>query len=1046
MGPRTEFGQRIRFAEFQLDPSTNELWRNGQKFSLQEQPFQILTALLEHPGQLVSREELRKRLWSSSTFVDFEHGLNKAMNRLREVLEDSADQPRFIETLPRRGYRFIATVERVENRAAGRAVEPNAQVQSTSAPGSLAGKKVSHYRVLDILGGGGMGIIYRAEDLKLGRRVALKFLPEELWSDAKALERFEREARAVSALDHPNICAIHEFGEYEGQPFMVMPLLEGQTLRDRIAERASPLVINELLSLAIQITDALETAHQKSIIHRDIKPANIFITTRGEPKILDFGLAKLMGDSEAVPCQEAPMGLSTHLSLSRTGVALGTAAYMSPEQVRGEKLDARTDLFSFGLVLYEMASGQQAFTGHTTAMLHDAILNGTPTSARKLNPELPHKLEEIINKALEKDRERRYQSAAQMNADLEGLQRGAAPGGSRSSWRAVVAGLCVFVLAIGASFWLAKRALSSSPSQERLPELKQRQLTTNSSENAVTGGAISPDGRYLAYADLDGIHVKLIETGETRNVPQPEEFRGVQVNWGIISTWVDVGRFIVNAIVAGHRYSVWVVPAMEGAPKKLREDAFAGSVSRDGSWVAFAAKWGQLEYREMWLMRPDGTEARKMWDADPNTGFTGTEWSPDGQRLSYSLAHPEPNGVRHSIESRDLNGGPAAIEIPASGWDWSWMPDGRMLHVVDGPGPAGENCNFWAIPIDSRTGVPLEKPKRLTNWAGFCMDGPSPTADAKRLVFRRWFWEGTVYVGDLEANGRRMTAPRRLTLNEGRNYPATWTADSKAVVFGSYRDGRWRTYKQFLNEDSAQPIVTVTDRDEEGARVSPNGAWLLYIASASEDGSTVRELMRVPIDGGQPQLVLRVEAPTYAGLRCAKTPATICVIAELTVDRKQLVFTALDPLKGRGRELARFDTDPATDTNYVWDLSPEGTRVAVVRYSEGRIRIVPMDRQPPREIVVKGWKNLQSVDWAADGKALFVSSLTPVSSTLLHVDLQGNARLLLEQKGSTSPAGRPWDQSLGGPSASWAVPSPDGRHLAIYDWKLSANMWMMENF
>ena len=303
-----------------------------------------------------------------------------------------------------------------------------------------------------------------------------------------------------------------------------------------------------------------------------------------------------------------------------------------------------------------------------------------------------------------------------------------------------------------------------------------------------------------------------------------------------------------------------------------------------------------------------------------------------------------------------------------------------------------------------------------------------------------------MYVGDLEANGRRMTAPRRLTLNEGRNYPATWTADSKAVVFGSYRDGRWRTYKQFLNEDSAQPIVTVTDRDEEGARVSPNGAWLLYIASASEDGSTVRELMRVPIDGGQPQLVLRAEAPTYAGLRCAKTPATICVIAELTVDRKQLVFTALDPLKGRGRELARFDTDPATDTNYVWDLSPEGTRVAVVRYSEGRIRIVPMDRQPPREIVVKGWKNLQSVDWAADGKALFVSSLTPVSSTLLHVDLQGNARLLLEQKGSTSPAGRPWDQSLGGPSASWAVPSPDGRHLAIYDWKLSANMWMMENF
>jgi eukaryotic-like serine/threonine-protein kinase len=387
MGPRAEFGQRICFGEFQLDLSTRELWRSGQKFSLQEQPFQILTALLEHPGQLVSRDELRKRLWSSSTFVDFEHGLNKAMNRLREVLEDSADQPRFIETLSRRGYRFIAPVERVQDQAAGvqEAAERNAKAQGPSALGILAGKKVSHYRVLDILGGGGMGIVYRAEDLKLGRRVALKFLPEELWADAKALERFEREARAASALDHPNICAIHEFGEHEGQPFMVMPLLEGQTLRDRIAERATPLATDELLNLAIQITDALETAHQKGIIHRDIKPANIFITSRGEPKILDFGLAKLTGDPEAVRNQAAPMGLSTHLSLTRTGVAVGTAAYMSPEQVRGEKLDARTDLFSFGLVLYEMATGQQAFSGETAAVLHEAILNRAPAPARHLN-------------------------------------------------------------------------------------------------------------------------------------------------------------------------------------------------------------------------------------------------------------------------------------------------------------------------------------------------------------------------------------------------------------------------------------------------------------------------------------------------------------------------------------------------------------------------------------------------------------------------------------------------------------------------------------
>lgn len=326
------------------------------------------------------------------------------------------------------------------------------------------------------------------------------------------------------------------------------------------------------------------------------------------------------------------------------------------------------------------------------------------------------------------------------------------------------------------------------------------------------------------------------------------------------------------------------------------------------------------------------------------------------------------------------------------------------------------------------------------------MDAPSPTADAKRLAFRRWSWEGTVYVADLEGDGTRMAVPRRLTLNEGRNYPAAWTADSKAVIFGSYRDGRWGTYKQSLNEDSAQPIVVGTDRDEENARVSPDGAWLLYITSPRERHSTVRELMRVPIKGGQPQLVLRAEAPTYAGLRCAKSPATSCVIAERSTDRKQLIFTAFDPLRGREGELARFDTDSATDITYVWDLSPDGTRVAIVKFSEERIRIVVVGHQPPRDIVVKGWKNLQSVDWAADGMGFFVSSLKTRSSTLLHVDLQGNARLLWAQQGSISPTGRPWDQPLGGPSASWAVPSPDGRHLAIYDWKLSANMWMMENF
>jgi len=458
---------RVRFGPFELNLATGELRSTdtveSKNVLLREQAFQVLRMLVESPRKIVSREAIKSRLWPNDTVVDFDQSINATIKTLRRALGDSADNPRYIETLARRGYRLIVATEYLESAPGIASGEATTTLAYPEARG-LIGKKVSHYRVLDLIGGGGMGMVFEAEDLKLGRLAALKFLPEELAGDPVALKRFEREAQTASALNHRNICTIYEIEEHERQPFIVMEFLEGDNLRDHLSVlEPKVLPLPELLGIAAQVCDGLQAAHDKGIIHRDIKPANIFLTKQGTVKILDFGLAKLAAGEEvpeqvqAVVSEVRPPVPSVgqvpkqeiYASLTRPGTTAGTAGYMSPEQVRKEKLDARTDLFSFGMVLYEMACGRRAFEGDTVAVIHDAILHQTAVPARELNSAVPRRLDNVILKALEKDRSQRYQSAAEMRKDLVKVQRQMQPQRVRlRKWLAAGALLAVGALGV----------------------------------------------------------------------------------------------------------------------------------------------------------------------------------------------------------------------------------------------------------------------------------------------------------------------------------------------------------------------------------------------------------------------------------------------------------------------------------------------------------------------------------------------------------------------------------------------------------------------